>query len=83
MVNVYPQTLTFRHTAQQRVDLYPLDCYLYGHLENLMQSAPNENEEKLFGTRHTIRNRAGTFDRVRHSMIRRVHECTDSAGGRL
>jgi len=36
MVNIYPQTLTFRHTAEQRVDLHALDCYLCGHLENLV-----------------------------------------------
>ena len=36
MVNAYPQTLAFRHTAEQRVDLYPSDCYLCGHLENLV-----------------------------------------------
>jgi len=66
-------------------DLNPLDFYLCGHLETLVHSAPIENEgtlhQRIFGACPTIRNGAGTFDRVRQPMIRPVHACMDSGGG--
>jgi hypothetical protein len=46
-ISVFPQTLSFRGTAQQRVDLNPLDFYLWGDLKLLLYSAPIENGEKL------------------------------------
>jgi hypothetical protein len=42
------QTLNFRGTAQQRVDLSPLDFYPWEHLETLVYSAPIESEETLY-----------------------------------
>ena len=66
-------------------ELNPLDFYLCGQLETLVYSAPTENEgtlrQRIFDACPTIRNGPGTFDRVRHPVIRRVHACMDSGGG--
>jgi hypothetical protein len=48
-------------------------------------SAPVKNEDTIhqrtFCVRQTIRNRPGTFQRVRKSLIRRVHTCISLVGG--
>jgi hypothetical protein len=38
---------TLRGTDQQRVDVNPLDFYLWGNLKALVYSGPIENEETL------------------------------------
>ena len=49
-----------------------------------MYSVPLENEKTLqqrhFNTFQTIRNGPGTFETVRHSVIRRPHACVGSGG---
>lgn len=55
-------------TAQECVDLDPLDFYLWGYLKILVYSATIENEEALhqciFDACQTIGNLPGTFERV-------------------
>jgi hypothetical protein len=54
-------------------------------LKNPVYSAPIECEETLqqlvFDACQTIRNRLGTFQSVRQSMIRGAHAWTDAGGG--
>jgi hypothetical protein len=75
----------FRSTAQQSTDVNRIFFSVWGHLEPLVYSATIENEEtrhqRIFYACQTIRNRPGTLERVRQSMIRRVHACIDSGGG--
>jgi hypothetical protein len=75
---------SFQGTAQQHVDLSPLDFYLWGLLIILVYSAPIENEEQLhciFYTCQTIHNCPSTFERAWQPMSRHVHVCIDSGGG--
>ena len=55
----------------------PLDFNPWGHSETIVHSAPFENEETLHqhtsDVCQTTRNRFGTFENERQSMIRRIH----------
>jgi hypothetical protein len=68
-INICLQTLSFRGTAQQLLDISSLDFYLWGNLKPLGYSALIENEEtlhqRIFYVCHTIRKRPGTFEGVR------------------
>jgi len=44
-INICPQTISFRGTAQQNFDLSPVDFYLLDTLNPLFYSAPIENED--------------------------------------
>jgi hypothetical protein len=46
-INTGPQTISFRVSAQKRVDLNPSDLYLWGHLGSLVYAAPIANKETL------------------------------------
>ena len=50
-----------------------------------MYLAPIENkqtlQQRIFYVCQTLGNRAGTFERVRQPVIRRVHACNDLDGG--
>jgi hypothetical protein len=65
-INKWPQTLSFRGTAQQRVDLNPLYFYLWGQLKTLLHSAPIKNEDtfhqRVFYACQTICNRPENFE---------------------
>jgi hypothetical protein len=80
----YMSANIFHGTAQQRVDLSPLDFCLCGHLKTLVCSAAIENEDTLhdvfFVPVKPVLISPGTFENVSQSMIR-VHECIDSGGG--
>jgi len=75
--NSFFTALTFVRTQSFR--------FLYVPHKTLVCSAPTENEEthhnRIFDACQTIRNRLGTFERVRRSMIRHVHAYTDSGEG--
>jgi hypothetical protein len=64
-INICPSANILRGTAQQRVELSPFGIPLWGHLKDLMYSAPIENEkafhESIFDARQTICNRPGTY----------------------
>jgi hypothetical protein len=66
-------------------ELNTSDFCMWGDLITLVCSAPTENEEthhhRIFDACQTIRNSLGTFERVRRSMIRHVHEYVDSGEG--
>ena len=68
-INICPQTISFRGTDEQRVDLIPIDIYLWEHLKTALYSPPIENEGTLhqciFDTCQNIHNHPGTFERVR------------------
>ena len=74
----------FRGKGKQRVDLSPLDFYLWEHLKSLLYSDPNENEEtvhqSIFDAFQTIRNRLGGFLNGA-SVYKTVHSCVYSSGG--
>jgi hypothetical protein len=84
-ISVYVTKQFSRWYSQQCVDRSPLDLYLSGHLKPLGYSASIENEETLYqpilDACQIIRNHPGTCERVRQSMIRRVHMCIYSDGG--
>jgi hypothetical protein len=68
----------FRGTAQQRVNLNPLDFYLWGHLKSPVYTAPFEDEifhEHIFDACQTLRNRPGTFEMLWKSRSDVVHAC--------
>lgn len=44
-INICPQTISFRGTAQQNFDLSPIDFYLFDTLNPIFYSAPIENED--------------------------------------
>ena len=46
------------------------------------KSRDNEDmlHQRIIAARETIRNRPGIFEKVRQSMIRRVHACIESNG---
>ena len=66
-------------------DFGPLDLNLWGSLQSLRYSHPIENEEllhqRMLDACQIIRNRAGTFERVRQSTIKCIHASIDSGGG--
>lgn len=66
-------------------DLNPLDFYLWGHLKQLVYGADIPDQETLhrrvMEACETIRHHPGVFERVRQSMIRRVHACLEARGG--
>lgn len=66
-------------------DLNPLDYYLWGHLKQLVYAADVPNaatlHQRILEACDTIRHRPGIFERVRRSMVRRVHACTEASGG--
>lgn len=68
-INICPQTISFRGTDQQRVDLNPADIYLWRHLKPVLCSASIENEgtlhERIFDACQNIHNRSGTIESVR------------------
>ncbi|KAJ4431746.1 hypothetical protein ANN_20350 [Periplaneta americana] len=66
-------------------DLNPLDFYLWGHLKQLVYGADIPDQETLhrrvMEACETIRHHPGVFERVRQSIIRRVHACLEARGG--
>jgi len=66
-------------------ELSPSDFYMWGDFKTLVCSSPPETEktdhQRIFDACRTIRNRLGTSERVRRSMIRHVHAYTDSGEG--
>jgi hypothetical protein len=60
-------------------DLNPMDFYLWGHLKALVYSAPVLNvktlHQRIVNACRTIQNYPRTFERLRHSMIRRGQAC--------
>ncbi|KAM0730400.1 hypothetical protein ACS0PU_002729 [Formica fusca] len=78
----YNRKITFKSVPWP--DINPLD-YLWGHLKTLVYAVEITNEEKLHqrivDACKTIRNRHGIFERVRQSVIRRVHACIETGGG--
>jgi hypothetical protein len=77
--NILPQTVL--RTAPSLCELSSSDFYMWGNLKTLVCSSPIGNEEthhrRIFDACGTIRNRLGTFERVRRSMIRHVHAYID------
>jgi hypothetical protein len=59
-----------------------LDLYLRGHLKFLVYAAHVDNKESLYHRTvdvcQTIRKYAGTFERMRRFMMRRVEGCIES-----
>ena len=84
-ISICPQTFVFVVQPPRSSDPSPLHLYPWGHSETIVHSAPFENEETLrqhiSDVCQTIRNRFGTFEKVRQSMISRVHSCIDPSGG--
>ena len=77
---------SFRGVAPAFARPHSLESFIWGeHLKILLQSAPNgkeyEPESYIFSGSQTIRNRPGTFESVRQSMIRRDHKCFVVDGG--
>jgi hypothetical protein len=62
-----------------------LNFYVWGHLHPVGYSPPAVDEETLhqrnFYACESFRTFAGTFERVRQSVIRRIHAYADSSGG--
>lgn len=60
-------------------NFYPVDFHLWGHLKRLVYSTSVENggtlHQCVFDAWQTIRNRSGTLERTKDSVIRRVHKC--------
>jgi hypothetical protein len=58
----------------------PLDLYLWGHLENIVQAASFDHEgalcHRIVDAGQTIRNYHGTFQRMQPSMMR-CDECIE------
>jgi len=79
--------LVFDVQPPRSPDFILSDFYLWRNLKAWAYWAPIENEEtldqRIFDACQTIRSRSGTFERVRGSMIRRVHARIDSYGGYL
>ena len=71
-------------TRRGSPDLNPLDFYLWGHLKQLVYAADIPNVETLhqrvIAACESIRHRLEVFERVRQSMIRRVHACVAANG---
>lgn len=68
-------------------DLNPIDFYVWGHLKSLVYAQPIPDIEtlrqRIIDSCNTIRNQPGIFERVRGSMQRRMHSCTNSNGGHI
>ena len=66
-------------------DLNPLDFFLWGHLKSIVYATPVENVEdlsnRIIAGCNSIRNDPGIFERVRHSMRRRLDSCIRAGGG--
>jgi hypothetical protein len=82
----YLHSLThfYRYSPTTRY-LSPLHFYLRRQWKTVAYSNPIENKETLdqliFYACQTIRNRPGTSQKVRQSIIKRLHMCTDLGGG--
>jgi len=68
-------------------DLNVSDSYVWGHLKPLGYSDPIEKEEtlqqRILMHVKPIPTAQGTFEMMRQSIIRRVHACIDSRGGKF
>lgn len=66
-------------------DLNPLDFYFWGHIKSLVYDTEVPNveilEQRIRQGFTTIRAIPGTLERVRQSLIRRVHSCLNQNGG--
>lgn len=74
----------FSSYSHQHVNLSALDFCLWRHVTTPVCSAAIEYEETLhqrnFDSCQTIRNRPGTLETARYSMLRRACVCIDSGG---
>ena len=65
-------------------DLTPLDFYYWGHLKNMIYQTPVESEVELIGrlvdAAARITETPGVFERVRHSLSRRLQACIEANG---
>ena len=86
-MNVSPPTVLRGTTQQCSPKLFLLDFYVRGKLNPSLYSSLIANEQTHhkgnFYARQTILYHPGTFGRGRQSVIRRVHTCAISDGGRL
>nr|CAH7727295.1 unnamed protein product [Callosobruchus chinensis] len=76
LVHVLPELLE---------DMNPLDYFLWGYLKSLVYKTPVQNEEdlrnRIVDSCLIIKNTPHIFERVRHSMIRRLNRCIEAGGG--
>ena len=75
---------TLSNTPRRCRMVSPSDFYLWGHLKQLVYAADIPNVETLhqrvIAACESIRHRLEVFERVRQSMIRRVHACVAANG---
>lgn len=68
-------------------DLNPIDFYLWGHVKNLVYSTPTDSEEdlrrKIIAVFQQIKRIPGVFERMRHSMRRRLNMCVAENGAHV
>nr|CAH7763917.1 unnamed protein product [Callosobruchus chinensis] len=66
-------------------DINPLDYFLWGYLNSLVYKTPVQNEEdlrnRIVDLCLIIKNTPHIFERVRHSMIRRLNRCIEAGSG--
>lgn len=66
-------------------DLDPLDFYLWGHLKSIVYSTPVANvqllRQRIQQACEQIKQIPKIFERVRNSMIRRLHACIQAEVG--
>lgn len=86
--NTFPQKWIGRGGPQpwpaRSPDLNPLDYFFWGYLKSLVYATPvvdeNDLRNRIVDSSNIIRNTPGIFERVRHSMERRLRACIDSRG---
>jgi hypothetical protein len=79
-ISIFRQTLRFRNTAHTFARPQFCRFFICGDTLKLVSWAPIETGETVH---QTIRNRSGTLESVRQSIIRRVHARFELVGGIL
>lgn len=73
-----------RGLLAHRIDLNPLDFYLWSHMKNVVYAtdiaSDNELRQRIFAAALKIRNTERIFERVCDNWKRRVRACMETGG---